>query len=187
MRKYFVGAFALALLTAAVTAVPAFTADSGTVAVSVTAQAPAAACITVGPNTVGFGTLPFSTNNGAGMSEGTTDITVHFCGNASSQNLLGSTTPATGTSGSWTPLAYDGTIHPCPAINQFYLYIFGFTTFSLYMTATPAPVLQSLGGPPAVFPIGDKVFRLGILMPCQGSNGAGEAKTLTATFTAVVA
>jgi hypothetical protein len=47
--------------------------------------------------------------------------------------------------------------------------------------------LASLGGPPAVFPAGDKVFRMVFTMPCQGSNGAGAAKTLTATFTAVVA
>jgi hypothetical protein len=167
-------------------AVPALSADSGAVAVSVTAQAAAAPCLTVSPSSVDFGTLPFSTNNGAGLSKGETDITVNFCGTSTGQNLLGSTTNATGPGGSWTPLAYDGTIHPCPDLNQFYLSIFGFTSFELNMNGTPAPVLASLGGPPAVFPLGDKVFRLSIRMPCQGSNGAGEAKTLTATFTAVV-
>ena len=165
---------------------PAFTDQNGTVAVTITAQAAAAPCLTVTPGAVNFGTLPFSTSNNS-MSEGSTEISVGFCGTATGQNLLGSTTPATGAGGSWTPLAYDGTLHPCPALDQFYLYIFGFTVQSLYMSETPAPVLQSLNGPRAVFPLGDKVFRFGILMPCHGSNGAGNTKTLTATFTAVVA
>ena len=165
---------------------PAFTADSGTIAVSITAQAPATPCLTVTPGTVDFGTLPFSTNAGAGLSSGDADITVNNCGTAG-QNILAATTDATGPGGSWTPLAYNGTIDPCTAQNRFYLDIFGFTVPALYMTGTPAPVLQAAGGPAAVFPPGSKGFRLSIVMPCQGSNGAGSAKTLTATFTGVVA
>ena len=140
------------------------------------------------PGSVNFGTLPFSTNSGAGLSSGESDLTITNCGTAG-QNLLGATTDATGPSGSWTPLDFDvvGVIDPCLGPNQFYLSIFGFTTRSLFMTGTPAPVRTSFGGPPAVFPTGDKVFRLFIHMPCQGSNGAGETKTLSATFTAVVA
>jgi hypothetical protein len=181
--------FTIATLVAAglaAGAVPAFTADTGTISVTVKAQAAVGPCLTVTPGAVNFGPLPFSTSNSA-VSDGNTNITVGFCGTATGQNLLGSTTPATGPSGSWTPLAYDGTIHPCPALNEFYLYIFEGNTVSLEMIQTPAPVLASHGGPPAVFPTGEKVFRLGIYMPCQGSSGAGDTKTLTATFTAVVA
>jgi hypothetical protein len=185
MRRYLIGALALAAIASGAAA-PAFSADSGTVAVSITAQAPAGACLTVTPGSVNFGTLPYSTNNGAGLKEGDTDITVNFCGTATGQNLLGSTTPASSPGGSWTPLAYDGTIHPCPALNQYYLSIFGFTSLALEMAETPAPVLHSLGGSPEVFPPGDKGFRLSLIMPCQGSNGPGETKSLTATFTAVV-
>jgi hypothetical protein len=185
MRKYIFGALALAAIATIAAAAPAFSADSGTVAVSITAQS--GACLTVTPGSVNFGTLPYSTDNGAGLKQGNADITVNFCGNASGQNLFGSTTTATSSGGSWTPLAYDGTIHPCPAPNQYYLSVFGFTSFALYMAETPAPVLHSLGGSPEVFPPGDKAFRLSLIMPCQGSNGAGETKTLTATFTAAVA
>ena len=186
MRRYIFGALALAAIVTAATAVPAFSAGTGTVAVSITAQAPPAPCLTVSPGSVNFGTLPYSTNNGAGLKEGDTDITVNFCGTATGQNLLGSATPATSSGGSWIPLAYDGTIHPCPALNQYYVSIFGFTSTALYMADTPAPVLHSLGGTPEVFPAGDKGFRLSLIMPCQGSNGPGETKSLTATFTAVV-
>lgn len=188
MRKYLTGALALAAIATAATTVPAFGAGSGTVAVSVTAQAPAAPCLTVTPGSVNFGTLPFSTNNGAGAVSGDSNITITNCGTVG-QNLYGATTDATGPSGAWSPTGHDdltGTIEPCPATNHFYLSIFGFTTPAMYMTGTPTPVHASSGGPNAVFPVGDKVFRLSIIMPCQGSNGAGEAKTLTATFTAVV-
>lgn len=176
---------AASLVVLALCSTPALTADSGTVTVSVIARADAAPCLTVAPGSVGFGTLPFSTSNAA-LSEGTQDITVSNCGTAD-QNLLGSTTDATGPGGSWTPRAYNGSINPCAARDEFYLYIFGFTNPALYMTGTAAPVLASSGGAPAAFPTGDKVFRLGLIMPCQGSSGAGETKAITATFTGVVA
>src|SRR4051812_26297725 len=132
----------LAGIALAATAVPAFTADSGNVTVSITVQAPVAPCLTVTPGSVNFGTLPFSTNAGAGLSSGEANVTVGNCGTAG-QNLLGSTTDATGPSGSWSPLAYTGIIDPCTAPNGFYLSLFGFTTTSLYMIGTPAPVRAS--------------------------------------------
>jgi len=189
MKKRWLGTIAaLAIASLAASAMPAFTQTSptGTVEVTITAQAPAAPCLTVTPNSVDFGTLPFSSNSA--ISVGNTNITTKFCGTAAGQTLLGSTTPAAGTSGSWTPLSYypSQSVEPCPAPDRFYLFLFGFTTFVLYMTEDPAPVLQSSGGPPAVFPLGDKVFQFGINMPCQGSNGPGEPKSITATFTAVI-
>jgi hypothetical protein len=120
---------------------------------------------------------------------GDSNITITNCGTVG-QNLYGATTNATGASGVWTPTAHDdltGVLEPCPALNHFYLSIFGFTTPGMYMTGIPTPVHASLGGPNAVFPVGDKVFRLSIIMPCQGSNGAGETKNVSATFTATVA
>jgi hypothetical protein len=146
---------ALATCILAAGAVPAFPADSGTVAVSVTAQAPPAPCLTVTPGTVDFGTLPFSRT--PNYSIGSRDVTVNN--------------------------------RPCLTIN-----LNGFILellksggiLPLSMTGTPAPVLAWPSGTPEVFPSGDQIFRLRIFMPCQGSNGAGETKTLTATFTAVV-
>jgi hypothetical protein len=189
MRRYLFGALALAAVAMAATAVPALSADSGTVAVSVTAQAPAAPCLTVSPGTVDFGTLPFSGSN-TDITRGEADITFNFCGTANSQILLGSTTPATGPSGSWTPQNDGGgvqpSVQPCPGPNQFYLAIFdsGTTGPALYMTGTPAPVLGAGGNPLQL--TGSIVTKLAIRMPCKGSNGAGETKSLTATFTAVV-
>ena len=180
---------ALAGLVLAAGAAPAVTADSdtGTVDVSITTQEPAAPCMTVTPGSVDFGTLQFSASNTT--SQATADITLAFCGTATGQNLLGATTPAIGSSGSWTPRNDDGLIQPCVESNQFYLSLNGFNanpqTRSIYMTGTPAPVLTFSGGP-AVFSTGAQPFRLIVIMPCQGSNGAGETKKLTATFTAVL-
>ena len=180
---------AVAATLLAIGAAPAFTADSGTVAVTVTAQAPPAPCLTVTPGTVDFGTLPFSKDAGAGLSSGDANITVTNCGTVG-QNLLGATTNATGPSGAWTPVNYydTPTIDPCTAPDRFYLSLFGFTTPALFLTGTPRAVTTTLlGSTPVVFPTGDKVFRLTLTMPCTGSNGAGEQKALTTTFTAVVA
>src|SRR2546423_11576702 len=100
MRKHLVAAFGIAVVALPTIAGPAFTANSGTLHVTVTAQAPAAPCVTVTPGSVDFGTLPFSTTSG--LSQATRDITISNCGTVG-QNLLGSTSAATGPSGSWTP------------------------------------------------------------------------------------
>jgi type 1 fimbria pilin len=186
MRKHLVGTLVAAAVALAACAAPAFTADSGTLTVSITAQAPAAPCLTVTPGNVYFDTRPFSISSA--ISVGAKTITVNNCGTVS-QNLLGSATDATGPGGSWTPRAFGPNPNPCAALNQFYLSIiaFGGPGTYLYMTGTAAPVLVSDTGPPAVFPVGDKEFLMQFTMPCQGSNGAGETKTLSVTLTATVA
>jgi hypothetical protein len=188
MRKHLVGTLVIAAVALAASAAPAFTADSGTLTVSITAQAPAAPCLTVTPGTVDLGTQPFSTDASSGISKSHADITASNCGTVG-QNLLGSTTDATGPSGSWTPRAFGPNPNPCPALNQFYLSIiaFGGPGTYLYLTGTTAPVLVSDTGPPAVFPVGFKEFLMQFTMPCQGSNGAGASKTLSVTLTATVA
>jgi hypothetical protein len=187
MRKPLFVALAVAFAALGAGAAPALTDSTGTVAVSVKAQAPAAACLTVSPSSVDFGTLRFSTDNLAGQSGTQMPITVNFCGSAVGQNLFGSTTPASGSSGSWMPQAYDGSsVHPCPTPNQFYLEIAAARpTAFRFLTQDNAPVADGGAGPAAVFPIGDEVFQLALFMPCQGSNGAGETKALTVTLTAV--
>jgi len=188
MRKYLYGALAMAAIAAAATAVPAFSADSGSVTLSITAQAPPAPCLTVTPGSVDFGTLPFSTvvNAGPGPSNGNADIAFNNCGTAS-QNLLGSATDASSPSGSWSLVDPGNFVSsPCPSTNTFWLNVFGFVFAARFLTSTAAPVLGS-DGTPWRFPAGaTQPSRLTITMPCQGSNGAGATKTLTATFTAVV-
>jgi len=56
MRRYLFGAVVLGAVAMAASAVPALSADSGTVAVSITAQVAPAPCLTVTPGSVDFGT-----------------------------------------------------------------------------------------------------------------------------------
>ena len=188
MHKYLVTTLVLAAAALAASAAPAFTADSGSVTVNVTAQAPAAPCLTVTPETVDFGTLPFSTPSGAPFT--TKNITLTSCGSAG-ENLLGSATNANGPSGTWVlvnPVLSGGVGPICPTTDTFYMDIFTFAFLDLFLSGTPAPVLASDGGPPAVLSPGTAYpSQLNLAMPCQGSNGAGESKTFTVTFMAVVA
>jgi hypothetical protein len=195
MRKRLLAAIAaLAVLGLAAGAVPAFTADNGTVTVSVTAQAPAAPCLTVAPGTVDFGTLPFSRPGIPNISSGNASLTTTNCGTAN-QNLLGSATDATGPTGPWFLATSTGTPNPCgqgvEGANSFFLRIAPLSAGApfdvLFLSRTPTLVPAPLGGP-AVFPAGSShSTQLRLYMPCEGSEGAGETKTLTATFTAVVA
>jgi hypothetical protein len=195
MRKRWLGLVAaVAAAALAASAAPAFTADTGTVTVTVTAQAAATPCITVAPTTLDFGTLPFSgvgTRStrfigGAGISP-----TVTNCGTAV-QTMTLATSNATGTGGSWTPSgAAPG--NPCdrlPAVDSFNItgYREAATTQEMRLTTTPVGVLQAGGG--ALYgqaPGASDNFGFQLDLPCQGSNGAGAQKSLTLTFTAVVA
>lgn len=174
------------VLALCATAVPAFTADTGDIDVTITAQAPPAPCLVVSPGSVDFGTRPFSASDRA-LSEASADITFTNCGTVG-QNLLAATSNATGTSGIWEPIDYEQTltIDPCVAPNRFYLSIF-IPNPAQYLIGLPRFVRSPRGGPPMVYPVGDTVSRLTFTMPCQGSNGAGETKSLNAFFTAVVA
>jgi hypothetical protein len=188
MRKCLFGVLAIAALAMAATAVPALSADSGTVTLSITARAPAAPCLTVAPGSADFGTLRFSTpvNAGPGPAYGQANIAISNCGTAG-QNLLGSATDASGASGTWTLTTEGVGGSPCPNLNRYWLDVFMFAFPVLFLNGTPTPVLAS-GGGPAVLAAGTSYpSRMEITMPCEGSNGAGETKTLTATFTAVVA
>ena len=186
---------ALATVVLAAGAPPAFTDDSGTVTVTITAQAAPTPCLTVSPGAVDFGTLPFSTPGIPGISSGDSAITSSNCGTAG-QNLLASATNASGPSGTWTLGQATGTGNACddvpPGIDTFFLRVapqavdapFGV----LHLSGTPATVPASFGGPPAVFAAGSAhAMQLRLYMPCQGSSGAGEQKTLDVNFTAVVA
>jgi hypothetical protein len=190
-KRWLATVAALAAAALAATAVPAFTADTGTVAVTVTAQAAATPCITVAPTTLDFGTLAFSTAGvlsrrfigGSGTSP-----TVTNCGTAD-QFMTLATSNASGPSGSWTPTgAADGT-NPCPAVNSFNITGHREADANQGIRLTSSPVLV-----PAVGGIGPYIqgpgvsdnFGFTLNMPCQGSNGAGEQKSLTLTFTAAV-
>jgi hypothetical protein len=172
-------------------AVPAFTADSGTVAVTMTAQPAATPCVTVAPPALDFGTLAFSTSGalsrrfvgGAGVSP-----TVANCGTADQfMTITGSN--ATGTSGSWTISGdADGT-NQCPTVGRFNLTGHREADANQEIRLTTSPVLvRAVGGvgPYVQGPGLSDNFGFTLDMPCQGSNGAGEQKSLTLTFTAAI-
>jgi hypothetical protein len=183
---------ALAVAGLAAGAVPAFTADTGTVTVTINAQPAAAPCITVAPTTLAFGTMAFSTAGslsskfvgGAGTSP-----TVTNCGTAD-QTMTIAGSDATGPSGSWTPSGAARGTNPCPAVDSFNItgHREADANQDIRLTATPA-LVRAVGGvgPYIQGPGLTDNFGFTLDMPCQGSNGAGEQKSLTLTFTAVIA
>jgi hypothetical protein len=192
MRKRWLGLIAaVAAAVLAAGAAPAFTVDTGTVAVTVTAQAAATPCITVAPSTLDFGTLPFSTAGtlsrrfigGAGVSPTATN-----CGTAD-QTMTITGSNASSTSGPWTITgAADGT-NPCPTVNQFNLTGHREADANQEIRLTTSPVLvRAVGGvgPYVQGPNLSDNFGFTLNMPCQGSNGAGEQKTMTVVFTAAI-
>jgi hypothetical protein len=181
---------AIAAAGLAAGAVPAFTADTGSVTVTITAEPAAQPCITVGPSTMDFGTLPFSTA-GALSSRfipplGGTPTTVTSCGTAG-QHLTLTGSDATGTTGSWTISGDARGTNQCPAVNRFNLT--GHRELDanqgIHLSTSPRLVLAPGGvGPYVLGAGGSDNFGFTIDMPCQGSNGAGEQKSMTVTFTA---
>jgi hypothetical protein len=173
-------------------AVPAFTADNGSVTVTITAEAQATPCITVAPTSLDFGTLQFSTAGslsrrfigGAGTSP-----TVTNCGTADQfMTITGSN--ASGTSGSWTISGEADGTNPCPTSDRFNLTGHREADANQGIQLTTSPVLvRAVGGvgPYVQGPSLSDNFGFTLDMPCQGSNGAGEQKTLAVTFTAAVA
>lgn len=195
MRKHLVVTVALAAVALA-SAVPAFTADSGTVTVVLTAEETAATpCLTVGPGTLDLGTAAFSTP--AARSElrsRTPGVQTENCGTAP-ENVAVMGTDAVGPGGTWA-LGYWVTDssggNPCDAgANVYFLQTNG-STAGVSLQATAITKASRLLGTapnddPGVWGPGATAdIALGLTMPCQGSNGAGETKSLSVTFTAVL-
>lgn len=183
---------ALALAALAGGAGPALTSDNGTVAVTITAEGQATPCITVAPTTLDFGTLGFSSPGVLSTrfvgQDGVTP-TVTNCGTVGQEIFLAAS-DATGPSGSWTPAGQAVNTNPCPAIDTFNLSANrdGVSqSFFARLSGSPVPALADNGQGSYVQPTGAAdVFGFQLDMPCQGSNGAGEQKSLTVTFTAVI-
>lgn len=188
-RRLLAAVAALAGLALAAGAVPAFTADSGTVAVSVTAEAAPASCLTVSPEALDYGTLPFSRAVGAGWNGGSQQLLLTNCGTAN-EHLVVAGTDATGPSGAW---ALSATLS-CEQLNAYSLQArkqagepsFQFQIMHL-VTKTPSTLADAAGVPYVFAADAPTDVNLALTMPCQGSNGAGEQKSLSVTFTAVVA
>lgn len=161
----------------AATAVPAFPAESGSLVGTITAASAPAPCLTVGDSVLDFGVLPFSTPGATRQSQNRiTSLT--NCGEAT-QQVSASGTDASSAGGTWL-LGNDLTA--CP-LNGYSLV----ANAGVPVTLSYAPQLLRDTAAPAQWDGGQRHFiGLAIFMPCQGSNGAGEGKTFTVTFTATV-
>lgn len=197
--RLLVGIVATAALALAVGAVPAFTADSGTVTVTVTAEPPPAPCLLVTPAGVDFGTIPFSKPGVRNEGYSIDRVRTESC-STGNQNVSAVGTDATGPSGSWE-LGFWETdapvfANPCEASRK-NLYFLG-TNGS---TGDPSLVRDSITKSPRLLsdydannnpvpgvwqPGGVANIQLNLIMPCQGSIGAGQPMSLSITFTAIV-
>jgi len=190
MRRYLIATFALAGLALAAGAVPAFTADSGTINLSVTAQAPPAPCVEFAhpPGTqVGFGTHAFSTASQGNGGRG--DVAPKFsnCSTAT-ETLYIAGTDAQSAGHTWS-LEYINASTPCPALNQYLLYYSMDGFGGAPITKTNASLLNlKTAIYPSTWPAGEQHdLGLSLVMPCQGSDGAGEAFSFNVTLTAAIA
>lgn len=151
-------------------AAPAFGDDEGTVSAQVTVAAP---CIQVSPAQLDFGTLGFSSN--AADVAASRPLTATNCG--ASASLLGHGTNATLTAGASWLLQASGT----------------------NVCASPDRYVQRIDTGPASIPLSLQDVTLRalasgeaaglnaiVVMPCAGSNGAGEVATFSYVFTAVL-
>jgi hypothetical protein len=165
----------IAAIAFAATALPAFGADSGTVAATVTAES---TCITVTPANAPLGTLPFSA---AGRtSSASITPTIASCTSAS-QKLFARGTAATGTGATWHLSSADvcmGTLNRY-RVNP----VSGFSTGS-GMFIPPLSVSDQ-----RVADLGANQTLVGLLhveMPCTGSDGAGTEMSFSIIFTATL-
>lgn len=183
--------FTIATLVAAglaAGAVPAFTADSGTIVITVTAGAPPAPCIQLSTTALDFGTVSFAANgsNSRGESSG---LGVTNCSSAvSTFGIAG--TDANGTAGSWALtqnwLTCDGTpnrygLRWLELPERFSGEALRTTPTTLFHERPPA------NNPEQTFNPGEsETVAFAIAMPCVGSNGAGQTFSFSIGLTATV-
>jgi hypothetical protein len=173
---------ALAVLTAG--ALPAFTADSGTIAVSITAQAPAASCLELATPpgaSVSFGTRPFSRPNQTSTARG--DVTPRFrnCGTTNADVTI-SGTDAAGASTVWAlDPGFDYTCAASAARNTYLIAYFLDSNPVRFLGKSPASLLA------AAAPGVDHDLILDWFMPCEGSDGAGQTFSASIVLMAAVA
>lgn len=199
MSKFAFVTVVLAAAAFAAGAVPAFSADSGAVNLTITAEAPPAPCLLVSPAGIDFGTQPFSKPGVRNQGYGATPARTESCSTAP-QNVSVVGTDATGPSGNWE-LAFWATEapangNPCESARR-NIYFLGTngssgdtTLVRDAITKTPR-LLSDYDASNTIIPGvwqpgGVANIQLELIMPCEGSNGAGEQKSLSITFTAIV-
>lgn len=168
------GGLAIAAAYFALSALPALSADTGTVNAQVTV---ATACITLDKTLLDFGSLSFSQPNQGGTSQ---PLTVTNCGSAA--KLFGRGTDAKNGAGTITWTLVDG--DPCTVGINHYASSLGGSTPSwgvLLSTADKQLLGNSLLGSGSAATMGN-----GLLMPCTGSSGSGQIMSWQIVFTATL-
>jgi len=170
-RLAILGGAAIAATLFVLSAVPAVGASSATVSAAVT---PTAACVTVSPASVDFGTANFSRSDQPFDSNlAGSPLTITNC-SQQQETIFVSGTNASNSAGTstWTLHGAEG---QCAAgLDQYALQI-----FNLFLTTTNQTLFGFVGGGntfPGVVP--------NLHMPCNGSNGAGETMNFAINFTA---
>ena len=171
MRSRSILAAAVATTLWAAATAPVFATDNGTVDAQVTVATP---CITVSPQSLDFGTLPFST--AAGTSTQAMPVEISNCG-AGPEQLYGRGTDASlGGATVWS-LVSDQT--PCAAgVNTFNLIFLSSTPPNTYASTTDQ-LLETVGSGGVA-----NNGAVSIAMPCVGSDGAAQTLSFQILFTA---
>jgi hypothetical protein len=159
-----VGIAASAVLAAAAT--PAFTADQGTVNLTVQVASP---CITVSPDSTSFGPMSFSASAESPSSKDAADRPRITNCSASAESLFVQGTDAVGSLGARWTLGTPETI----GRNRY-----GLKVGAQSATATNQPLGAALAA-------GDvREYPLALFMPTSGSDGSGQTMSMSATYTA---
>jgi len=182
--------WSLGVLALAAGAVPAFTADTGTIAATVTVAAPPAPCIQLSTTTLDFGTAPFATNGNRSQVD-SSGITFTNCSPTAVSKFAISATDPSGAGGSWSltdPWSNcDGRLNKFGAIAaevpERYLDAILVTTDRTLLHHRP-PANNEV----QTFDPGESdTFGFSIYLPCVGSTGAGQAFSFSIRLMATVA
>jgi hypothetical protein len=170
-------AVALAMATPAVVASPVLGAEDGTVHATVTVGAP---CLTLETTSVDFGTISFNTPETNNFRQ-TDTLYVTNCSGTDANFLVRGTDAISATSAATWSL-YQGNFGACTlgpnAYRLTHWDLGGSIWWAFHLTTSDQ--IAKVGVPAA----GQHPYRLDLLMPCSGSDGAGETMSFQAIFTA---
>ena len=178
----------LGLLTAvlgcaalAVGAIPAFTANSGSVVATVNVPPPPAPCVTVDQATVDFGTLSFSDPAAAGTPTqyASPAVRVASCATTLEHIDVRASAATTTSGGVWQALS-SITTAPANTCQR------GVNVYIPYYSESFGDV-RIPNRIPSLNPGVGATLTFGIKMPCRGSVGAGESASMTFSMLAVLA
>jgi hypothetical protein len=165
--------FAVAVSYFAMSSLPAFSADAGTVNATVTVAG--GPCITVPTTTIDFKSLGFSSPTANVTAADTLGYT--SC-SAAAQKVFARATDATGTAATWTLTTYK---YPCTdGVNKYALDLYAGGIDRATLSATDQAIETLAPGVPGA------VNLLSLTMPCQGSTGGGQTMSFQVHFTATL-